>query len=89
MKTRDTQGSFILLIWTLIAKVKDVTNAPVVPIYPRRHGGRPYFAARRFQMYAEAADRRVPPQRTSFPLQQLPPPLRTSCASSSSWRVLR
>jgi hypothetical protein len=34
MKTRDTQGSFILVIWTLIAKVKDVTNAAIVPIHP-------------------------------------------------------
>jgi hypothetical protein len=35
MKTRDTQGSFIILIWTLIAKVKEVTSAPVVSIHPR------------------------------------------------------
>ena len=35
MKTRDTQGSFINLIWTLIAKVKEVTNASSVPIHPR------------------------------------------------------
>ncbi len=35
MKTQDTQGSFITLIWTLIAKVKDVTSATSVPIHPR------------------------------------------------------
>lgn len=35
MKTRDTQGSFIILIWTLIAKVQRLTAAPCVPIYPR------------------------------------------------------
>jgi hypothetical protein len=35
MKTRDTQGSFILLIRTLIAKVKELTEAPTVPIPPR------------------------------------------------------
>lgn len=34
MKTRDSQGAFISLIWTLIAKVKEVTNAASVPIYP-------------------------------------------------------
>ena len=35
MKTRETQGSFIALIWTLIAKVKDVTNASNVLIHPQ------------------------------------------------------
>lgn len=35
MKTQEKQGSFIVLIWTLIAKVKQVTNARCVPIYPR------------------------------------------------------
>ena len=35
MKTENTQGSFMLLIWTLIAQVKDLTNAPMVPILPR------------------------------------------------------
>ena len=35
VKTRNTQGSFIILIWTLIAKVKQIANAPVVPTYPR------------------------------------------------------
>jgi hypothetical protein len=35
MKTQDAQGSFITLIWTLIAKVKDVTTASSVPIPPR------------------------------------------------------
>ncbi len=37
MKTRDTQGSFIALIWTLIAKVKEVTNAVGIPIHPPAH----------------------------------------------------
>jgi len=35
MKTRDTQGAFITLIWTLIAKVKEITNAERLPIHPR------------------------------------------------------
>ena len=35
MKTKYTQGSFITLIWTLEAKVKDVTTASGVPIHPR------------------------------------------------------
>ncbi len=35
MNTRDTQGSFIILIWTLIARVKELTRAPIVPIHPR------------------------------------------------------
>ena len=35
MKTRDTQGSFILLIWTLILRVKELTRAPIVLLYPR------------------------------------------------------
>ena len=34
MKPRDTKGAFISLIWTLIAKVKEVTNASGVPIHP-------------------------------------------------------
>ena len=34
MKTRDTQGAFISLIWTLIAKVKQITTASSVPIHP-------------------------------------------------------
>lgn len=34
VKTRNTQGSFIILIWTLIAKVKEIANAPMVLIYP-------------------------------------------------------
>ena len=37
MKTRDTQGAFISLIWTLIAKVKEVTNASSIPIHPHAH----------------------------------------------------
>ncbi len=35
MNTQDMQGSFITLIWTLIGKVKDVTNAESVPVPPR------------------------------------------------------
>lgn len=35
MKTRDTQGSFIILIWTLIVKVKEIANAPIAPVHPR------------------------------------------------------
>lgn len=35
MKTRDTQGSFIILIWTLIAKVKEVISVGSVSIHPR------------------------------------------------------
>ncbi len=35
MKTRDTQGAFITLIWTLIAKVKEVTQTERLPIHPR------------------------------------------------------
>ena len=35
MKTRDTQGSFITLIWTLMAKVKEITNGNGVITYPR------------------------------------------------------
>jgi hypothetical protein len=35
MKTRDTQGSFIILIWALIAKVEQLTNVPGVSTYPR------------------------------------------------------
>jgi hypothetical protein len=35
MKTRDKQGSFILLIRTLIAKVKELTEAPTVLLHPR------------------------------------------------------
>ncbi len=35
MKTRDTHGAFIILIWTLIAKVQRFTEASCVPIYPR------------------------------------------------------
>lgn len=34
MKTRDTQGSFVGLIWTLIVTVKRLTAAPRVLIYP-------------------------------------------------------
>lgn len=34
MKTRDTQGSFITVIWELIAKVKEVV-AGSFPIHPR------------------------------------------------------
>jgi len=34
MKTRDTQGSFITVIWTLIGKVKELA-ATGVPIPPR------------------------------------------------------
>jgi hypothetical protein len=34
MKTRDTQGSFITIIWTLIGKVKELA-ATGVPIPPR------------------------------------------------------
>jgi hypothetical protein len=29
-----TQGSFINLIWALIAKIKEVTRAPIVHIHP-------------------------------------------------------
>jgi hypothetical protein len=35
MKARSTQGSFIILIWTLIATVKRITAAPCVFVYPR------------------------------------------------------
>jgi len=34
MSTRDTQGSFIRIIWALIVKVKELT-ATSVPIHPR------------------------------------------------------
>jgi hypothetical protein len=34
MKTRNTQGSFISLIWTLIVTVKRITATPCVLIYP-------------------------------------------------------
>ncbi len=40
MNTQDLQGSFITLIWTLIAMVKDITNVDItkadgVPVHPR------------------------------------------------------
>lgn len=35
MKTQNTQGSFILLIGTLIAKVQQFAYAPGVPLHPR------------------------------------------------------
>jgi hypothetical protein len=35
MKAQGTQGSFITVIWTLIAKVKEVTGIASVPIHPR------------------------------------------------------
>jgi hypothetical protein len=34
MNTRDNQGAFITLIWTLIAKVKEIADAPSGPIHP-------------------------------------------------------
>jgi hypothetical protein len=34
MKTRNGQGTFILLIWTLIAKVKQLARAPIVLLHP-------------------------------------------------------
>lgn len=34
MNTQDMQGSFITLIWTLIAMVQDITNAERVPLPP-------------------------------------------------------
>jgi len=35
MNTRQAQGSFVALIWTLIVMVKETVNAPAVPISPR------------------------------------------------------
>ena len=35
MNTRDTQGSFIILIWMLIAQVKEITKAPIASFHPR------------------------------------------------------
>jgi len=35
MKTRDAQGSFITVTWTLIAKVKELADAPIVLVPPR------------------------------------------------------
>lgn len=35
MNRRDAQGSFIVLIWTLIAKVKDLAKTPIVLFHPR------------------------------------------------------
>lgn len=37
MNTRNAQGSFIVLIWTLIVKVKELTNTPIV-LFPTRAG---------------------------------------------------
>lgn len=35
METHDTQGLFMIIIWTLIARVKELTESPIVPIHPR------------------------------------------------------
>ena len=35
MNRQDAQGSFIVLVWTLIGKVKEFIQAPIVPIHPR------------------------------------------------------
>jgi len=35
MNKRNAQGSFIVLIWTLIGKVKELAYAPIVLIPPR------------------------------------------------------
>ena len=35
MKTRDTQGSFITVIWTLIAMVRECTSRTGAPNHPR------------------------------------------------------
>lgn len=35
MNKRDAQGSFIVLIWTLIGKVKELANGPIVLFHPR------------------------------------------------------
>ncbi len=74
MKTRDTQGSFIILIWALIAKVEQLTNVPGVSTYPRAELVADLLTAPPgLQKHAEAAGRRSPPQPKSFPLQRFPP----------------
>ena len=88
MKTRDTQGSFITLIWTLLAKVKDVINANCVPIHPRADVVADLFlrpvVCRSIQR-RQAEEARL----SNFVFRySSSPPRATSCASSSLSGVL-